>query len=149
MAESEQKKSQIIFMSGKEQALKALFSGPNSAFGYLAIGYASEDNGFLDPDKTDVSESGFQELTEVSSYQRIPLTLSGSTDKDEDTGKVLVKFSATLKETNITSSQNINQIAVVDSANIGADTKIYSATTFPTFTKTEESSITFVIGFRL
>lgn len=142
MANTE-KKSQIIFMNGKEIALKKLFNHDGGAFGYLAVGYSSQ-NGFVD-------ENDFKELTEVSTYERIPLYLyeSDPVDKDEDTGKVLVKFMATLKSSNIQESQNINQIAVVDSKNIGAETKYYSATTFPTFTKTSQSSITFVIGFRL
>lgn len=145
------KKSQIILMDGKERALKSLFYGENSAFGYLAIGYVSEDNGFEDPDgNTGAEEIGFNELEETNNYTRIPLELhSDPVDKDPDTGKVLVKFTATLNENNITESQKINQIAVVDSATIGADTHIYSATTFPTFTKTRESAITFVLGFRL
>lgn len=145
------KKGQVIFMDGKERALKALFTGDNSVFGYLAIGYVSEDNGFEDPDANNsASSSGFNELEETNGYHRIALSLhSDPVDKDPDTGKVLVKFTATLDENNLTESQNINQIAVVDSGTIGADTHFYSATTFPTFTKTRESSITFVIGFRL
>lgn len=145
------KKGQIIFMDGKERALKALFTGDNCAFGYLAVGYMAEDNGFEDPDgNNDASESGFNELEDTNNYKRIPLTLySDPVEKDGDTGKVLVKFTATLDENNLTDSQAINQIAVVDSATIGADTHVYSATTFPTFIKTRESAITFVIGFRL
>lgn len=148
-----EKKSQIIFMHGKEKALKSLFSGDNSAFGYLAIGYAKEDNGFIDPNSPGVAGTEFKELNEVANYQRIQLKLyntDGAPTRDVDTGKVLVKFTATLDENNITNSQTINQIAIVDSATANdADTKIYSATTFPDFTKTRDSSITFVIGFRL
>lgn len=149
------KKSQVIFMSGKEKALKALFSNSQGTaiFGYLAIGYGiDEENGFEDPDANNTAtESGFKELPETNDYHRIPLSLhSDPVEKDGDTGKVLVKFTATLDENNIKQPQNINQIAVVDNAKIlGADTKIYSATTFPTFQKTQDSSITFVIGFRL
>lgn len=141
-------------MKGKEKALKSLFSGDSAAFGYLAIGYEreKENNGFEDPDRNDgASETGFKELEQLNNYHRIPLQLhtDNPVDTDEDTGKVLVKFSATLDSNNLTDAQDINQIAVVDSGTIGADTEIYSATTFPTFTKTKDSSITFVIGFRL
>ena len=146
------KKGQVIFMDGKEIALKKLFNGNDGAFGYLAIGYAATDNGFEDPKASGQgTESGFQELEDINGYHRIQLSLyeTDPVDKDPDTGKVLVKFTATLDTENITQSQNINQIAVVDNASIGADTKMYSATTFPTFTKTGDSAITFVIGFRL
>lgn len=146
------KKSQVIFMSGKEKALTELFAGDNPVFGYLAIGNTSEENGFEDPGlNNNIIDTGFQELEETNGYTRIQLKLhtDNPVTTDEDTGKVLVKFSATLDENNIQNPQEINQIAVVDSGTIGADTKIYSATTFPTFTKTKDSSITFVIGFRL
>jgi len=146
------KKSQIIFMSGKEKALTELFAGDNPIFGYLAIGFASTENGFEDPGVNgEIQETGFYELEQTNGYNRIPLQLHSDNPVtvDEDTGKVLVKFSATLDENNIQNATNINQIAVVDSGTIGADTKIYSATTFPTFEKTQDSSITFVIGFRL
>ena len=150
------KSSQIIFMEGKEIALKKLFNGSDGGiFGYLAVGYDSEsDIGFTDPQIDDSASStgNFKELDEATlEYERIPLSLyeTEPVDKDTSTGKVLVKFKATLDTSNITKSQNINQIAVVDNKTIGADTKIYSATTFPTFTKTNNTAITFVIGFRL
>ena len=150
-----QKSSQVIFMDGKEIALKKLFDGKNGGvFGYLAIGYANTDNGFIDPKRGSSNEqntsNGFNEVTESQGYHRIPLELYATdpVDKDKDTGKVLVKFTATLDTENIQQSQPINQIAVVDNATIGADTKIYSASTFQTFVKTGESSITFIIGFR-
>lgn len=144
------KKSQIIFMDGKEIALNSLFTGDNCPFGYLAIGYTPEDNGFEEPDGQ--TANGFNELEETNGYQRIALQPHSETaQKDSSTGKVLVKFTATLDTNNIKKTQAINQIAVVDSqSSIGsADTKFYSATTFPTFMKTQDSSITFVIGFRL
>lgn len=151
------KKSQIIFMDGKEIALDSLFNGEDGAFGYLAIGYSSEDdNGFEDPKENPTAtniDPGFKEIniTNIPSYKRIALqAVSGSAEKDPDTGKVLKKYQAILDTDNISTSQNINQIAVVDSATPNdADTNIYSATTFPTFNKTSESSITFIIGFRL
>ena len=147
------KQNQLIFMEGKKKALERLFSGgENSVFGYLAVGYSSQDNGFEDPDAEESVESnGFNELEETNGYERIPLQLQpNGVDEDSSTGKVLVRFSATLTEDIIKSSQEINQIAVVDSKDVRAsDTKYYSATTFPTFTKSSESAITFVIGFRL
>lgn len=144
------KKSQIIFMDGKERALQALFDGEDSVFGYLAIGFAEIDNGFEDITE-EQTDNGFHELQFTNNYERIPLNAtSDPIEKDPETGKVLAKFAATLDEGNITVAQKINQIAVVDSKTVGdADTKYYSATTFPTFTKNQDSSITFVIGFRL
>ena len=143
-------KSQVIFMGGKELALKALFTEPN--FCYLAIGYASEGNGFEDTGSAKLEEiSGFQELEEINSYERIKLEVDTSSpvETDPDTGKVLVKFIATLPTSNIEQEQPINQLAIVDSKDINAETNVYSATTFPKFIKTKDSSITFVIGFRL
>lgn len=144
-----EKTNQIIFMDGKETALKKLFGETDSPFGYLAVGYAEADNGFREP--TTEQNNGFNEISATNlSYERIKLTaVSDGTTKDPDTGKVLVKFQATLNNDNINSHQNINQIAVVDRKDISEDTKYYCATTFPTFTKSDESSITFVIGFRL
>lgn len=140
-------KSQIIFMDGKEKALKSIFTNEqNFSFGYLAVGYSAENTGFQEPSET--STNGFNEL-QNSDYYRVPLQVYDSTEKDPDTGKVLVKFTATLDQNNIKVSQSINQIAIVDSATIGNDTHYYAATTFAKFTKSEESSITFVIGFRL
>lgn len=147
------KASQIIFTDGKEEALKALFNGDGATFGYLAVGYESENNGFEDPSiDENATETGFNELDDSYGYTRVPLTLydSNSIEKDPSTGKVLAKFSATLTENNITESQDINQIAIVNRADVGhADTKIYSATTFPPFTKNRDSAITFVIAFKL
>lgn len=144
------KKSQIIFMEGKERALKDLFS---RTFGYLAVGYVEDesDNGFEDPLENDeITKTGFNELGDANNYSRVPLELytADSVERDTSTGKVLVKFSATLDESNIQDPQSINQIAIVDSSNL-SEQNIYSATTFPKFTKTSNSSITFVIGFRL
>ena len=139
------KSSQIIFMDGKEEALKKLFDGKNDGvFGYLAIGYYDEnDNGFESVDD-------FKELEDTNGYHRIELSLSSDpVQKDESTGKVLVKFTGTLDSENIQQSQAINQLAIVDTKSIGANTNYYSASTFKTFTKTSESSITFVIGFRI
>lgn len=159
------KKNQIIFMDGKEEALKSLFgSGSNSAFPYLAIGYnPSQDNGFEDFSASEeegaqatygVYGNGFFELEETNGYtSRILLEdyPTDSVNKDESTGKVLKKFQATLNEDVLATATNINQIAIVNTATVGdvANTKFYSATTFKTFAKSSESTITFVIGFRL
>lgn len=144
------KQSQIIFVDGKEKALESLFSGDGSPFGFLAIGYAEQDNGFEEANAEQNKTNGFSEISSVNGYERIALTPSEEApDKDVDTGKVLVKFKATLPNENISVNQNINQIAVVDRQDISNDTVFYCATTFPTFTKSIESSITFVIGFRL
>lgn len=145
------KQSQIIFMNGKEKALKTLFS--ESTFGWLAVGYEPTDNGFEDPSiNTEISNSGFNELEEANGYTRAKLYLDEESpvSKDDSSGKVLVKFKATFDETNIMGNQNINQIAIVDNSTPGyADTNFYAATTFPTFQKSQDSSITFIVGFRL
>lgn len=139
------KKSQMFFTSGKEKALKEIFTGESPTFGYIALGYVQDasTNGFE-------SESDFQELEDVN-YERLPISLdtTSTTEVDTDTGKVLVKFTATLPNSIILDQKSINQIAVVDNKNIGANTTIYCATTFPTFTKTQDSSITFILGFRI
>ena len=141
------KNSQVVFADGKEVALKALFGSSN--FGYLALGYeSSEDNGFEDgQDRTD-SAKGFKELTneQDSSYERIALSYF-ETATDPDTSDVIVRFKATLPATNIT-GHSLNQMAVYDSAEIGTG-NMYSATTYPTFNKTQLSSITFVVGFKM
>lgn len=142
-------KSQIIFSKGKETAMKYLFG--TDGFGYLAIGYDSNNEGF--EDITDTQQTGgFVEISGDESYQRIPLEyMPEGTTFEQDTEKVLVKFKATLDYENIQNGQNINQIAIVnnsatDSAQV--DTDFYAATTFPTFVKNSLTSITFVIGFR-
>ena len=139
--------NQVIFLKGKEKALQILFDSNN--FGYLAIGYDPDDLGFEDSEDGDIISQGFLELDRtISNYSRIPLDFMSS-EKDPDTGKVLVKFSAELKATNINGNK-INQMAIVDSLDgTNADTTYFSATTFPTFNKTNNSSITFVIGMRL
>ena len=147
------KKSQIIFMEGKEKALDALFGDENATFGYLAIGFqdTSGQNGFEDPlaVQNNSTPNGFMEIQQES-YKRIKLEkVTDGVVRDPDSGKVLRKYQAVLENSNITQSQDINQIAVVDNQNIDAETTIYSATTFQTFNKTNESSITFVIGFRI
>lgn len=148
------KKSQIIFMEGKEKALDALFGNDDATFGYLAIGCKNEtdsQNGFEDPlvTQNDSTAIGFNEIQQES-YHRIKLQkVANGVERDPDSGKVLKKYQAVLDNENITQSQDINQIAVVDNQNTSSTTTIYSATTFQTFNKTNESSITFVIGFRL
>lgn len=139
-------KSQIIFMDGKERALKSLFTTESFNFSYLAVGYSGENNGFQEPE-SESSSNGFNEL-QNSDYYRVPLSLYGTPEKDPDTGKVLVRFAATLNEDNIKIAQSINQIAIVDSATID-NTHYYAAATFADFTKSEKSSITFIVGFRL
>lgn len=138
------KVNQMFFTAGKEEVLKKIFTGDNCPFGYVALGYVDSNNGFE-------SEEDFDEL-DVTDYSRIKLTLDNSSpvEVDTNTGKVLVKFKATLTTDNIKAEKLINQLAIVDSETINnANTKIYCATTFPTFNKTSDSSITFVLGFRL
>lgn len=139
------KSSQVIFLKGKEKALKSLFS---ETFCYLAIGYDPENLGFENSQDSTIEQNGFLELDEtLNEYNRIKMNVE-STDIDEDTGKVLVKLSATLNPTNIVGSK-INQMAIVDSSENTDEQTFFSATTFPVFNKTTNSSITFVIGMRL
>jgi hypothetical protein len=144
------KQDQIVFLEGKEIALKKLFSTSN--FGYLAIGSSeTTDNGFYNPPSTDPSDNGFHEISQINddaTYMRIPLVPLGATQIDKDTGKVLVKFSADLDIDNIQSDININQFAIVDSADVDSPTNIYAAATFSNIPKNNELAITFIIGFR-
>lgn len=141
--------NQVIFTKGKEAALKDLFS---NTFMYLALGYDPEEKGFEESVDNDIETQGFLELNNVeeSSYERIKLNvLSDQTTIDPETKKVLIKLQGTLPSTNIRGSR-INQMAIVDNKDsTPAQTTYFSASTFPTFNKTENSSITFVIGMRL
>lgn len=143
------KQDQIIFLDGKAEALKALFSENN--FGFLAIGSSeSTDNGFYNPD-TEEDDNGFHEISQVdddATYTRIPLVPFGTPEKDKDTGKVLCKFTADLDIDNIQSDIEINQFAIVDTSDVDSPTNYYSAATFPSIPKNNELAITFVIGFR-
>lgn len=142
------KKEQIVFMKGKEQGLKRLFSSEN--FGYLAIGRCEVegDNGFENP-LNDTDSNGFNEISRVnddSTYARIPLQIVNDTVEDRESGKVRVKFTADLDINNIVNGLRINQLAIVDSQDCtDPNTVIYAASTFPTFTKSEKIAITFLI----
>ena len=143
------RKDQIVFLDGKEEAMRTLFSSEH--FGYLAIGYTNPNNGFINPE-TDTDDIGFHEIsqtTDDATYLRIPLTPYGEAIKDLDNGKVLCKFSADLDIDNIQRNTPINQYAIVNSATPGdVNTRVYAASTFPTFTKNNKIAITFVVGFR-
>ena len=140
--------TQVIFLNGKEQAIKYLFTGSGTSFNYLALGYDSSASGFVDPSIETGASTNFDEI-DAPDYQRIELTYH-STDLEKDTGKVLVKFEGTLDYANIQASNSINQLAIVNNGVAGdvSNTDIYAATTFPTFTKNSTTSITFVVGFR-
>ena len=137
--------SQLIFMNGKEAALRTLFT---EKFCYIAIGFDSTENGFTDS-KDNILPDGFKEI-EQSTYNRIPLTYV-STEFDESNGKVLVKVKGELDYSNIKASTKINQLAVVDNQtpNDIANTIFYSATKFPSFEKNSQTAMTFVLGFKL
>lgn len=141
---------QIIFLDGKEGAIRALFSEKN--FGYLAIGSSeSTTNGFYNPVNADSDDNGFNEISQIdddATYLRIPLVPWGEAEKDTDTGKVLCKFTADLDIDNIQSDITINQFAVVDSADVNGPTTFYSAATFPSIPKNNKLAVTFVIGMR-
>lgn len=143
------KQDQIIFIDGKESAMRALFSEKN--FGYLAIGSTeTNENGFYNPE-SDEDDNGFHEISQIdddATYMRVPLVPFGDAQKDYDTGKVLCKFTADLDIDNIQSDVPINQFAIVDTSDVNAPTTLYSAATFTTIPKNNELAITFVIGFR-
>lgn len=145
--------SQLIFVKGKEKALDALFNGSSTdkpAFGYLAIGY-SDDIGFVDPgleeDSTQFVENNFNE---IEGSERLILTKATDSPVtiDTETGKVTVRYQAVLETGNI-NNQNINQIAVINNEEKTDTDQIYSATSFQTFYKTNQTSLTFVIAFQL
>lgn len=143
------KQNQIIFLDGKEIALKALLS---ETFGYLAIGYSEVNDGFQNPD-TDTGPTGFNEISVTKddpTYERIPLVPYGETVKDTSNGKVLCKFTADLDIENIQRHIPINQFAIVNTSTPNdVNTKIYAASTFTEFKKDNSIAITFVIGLRL
>lgn len=136
---------QIVYMNGKEKGLQRLFSQEN--FGYLAIGY-SDDPAFSNDD----NNNGFNEikLADEPTYTRVPLQLQGNTIKDNDTGKVSVKFTADLDIDNIQYGSQINQLAIVDSSDsTDPNTVHYAAAVFPKFTKNSDIAITFLIEMKI
>lgn len=140
--------SKIIFSDGKELAMKSLFDDTEArSFSWVALGYVSQDNGFEDSQNVGATGNKFSEITE-DSYSRIPLKFK-NTEKDSSTGKVTVFFEAELDYNNIRTTTSINQLAVVDNGDaLNANTKFYSATVFPEFSKNNQNAMTFVIGFR-
>lgn len=146
------KNHQIIFIDGKREGLKTLFNSAN--FGYLAIGYTKEDNGFKNPSSEESKDSsGFVEISknEVQSYERIKLEYVQDFDYiDYNQGRVTCRFTATLPTTNIIDNQEINQFAICDSMDpYDANTNFYCAATFPTFTKNSNLEISFTIDLGL
>ena len=141
------KQSNIIFMEGKEKVLEKLFS--STEFGYLAVGYNSSNdtNGFINVDtENETSVNGFYEITEDSTYQRVPLSFHSILSKDEDNGKVTAKFTAELDVDNIINNIPINQIAIVDSSEKNdASTTFFAAAVTEDFTKSEKLALVFVI----
>lgn len=142
------KKSNIIFMEGKEKILQKLFD--SDSFGFLAVGYNSspdDTNGFINVDQDDeTSDRGFNEIEEAT-YQRVPLSFHSITSKDEDNGTVTAKFTAELDLDNVINNVPINQIAIVDSSdkNNKANTTYFAAAVTETFTKSEKLALVFVI----
>ena len=141
------KQSNIIFMEGKEKVLEKLFS--STEFGYLAVGYNSSNdtNGFINIDtENETSVNGFYEITEDSTYQRVPLSFHSILSRDEDNGKVTAKFTAELDVDNIINNIPINQIAIVDSSEKNdASTTFFAAAVTEDFTKSEKLALVFVI----
>lgn len=141
------KQSNIIFMEGKEKVLEKLFS--STEFGYLAVGYNSSNdtNGFINVDtENETSVNGFYEITEDSTYQRVPLSFHSILSRDEDNGRVTAKFTAELDVDNIINNIPINQIAIVDSSEKNdASTTFFAAAVTEDFTKSEKLALVFVI----
>ncbi len=156
------KYNQLVFLDGKEKALDALFVGgvggsSNPAvFGYLAIGYNEDITGFEDPANDEVEEDspsnygGFKEIKGAKGYtERIPLSPSSiPPTKDIETGQIIKKYEAELPA-NVITNQLINQFAICDNKDIDGPTQFYSAATFNQFLKTDSTSITFIIGFKI
>ena len=141
------KQSNIIFAEGKEKLLQKIFDSSN--FGYLAVGYnqnTGDTNGFInvDPDQ-ESQDNGFYEITEDSTYKRVPLSFHSILNKD-DNGKVTAKFTAELDLDNIINNMPINQIAIVDSSEkTNASTTFFAAAVTETFVKSEKLALVFVI----
>lgn len=139
------KQDQIIFLKGKEKALKSLFSEGN--FGYLALGYREKDNGFMN--ETATTSNGFSEITEPT-YQRVKLTPLSDVVMDETNGKVTIRLVADIDSNNIISHTIINQMAIVDNASKShANTVFYCAATFSDFPKSEQTALGFDIEIKL
>lgn len=157
------KYNQLVFLKGKEKALDALFLGKSDgavsippAFGYLALGYneTTTDNGFEDPDADPNASStvdkygGFQEITDDENYSRVQLTSGGDVVYDTENNQVIKKYEAEILASN--TQHAINQFAICDNGDKNnEDTVIYSAASFNTFQKTSDTSITFIIGFKI
>ncbi len=141
------KQNNIIFLEGKEKILEKLFSA--TEFGYLAVGYNSSNdtNGFINVEPDDeTNTNGFYEISEDSTYQRVPLSFQSIINKDEDNGKVTAKFTAELDLDNIINNVPINQIAIVDSSEKGdASTTFFAAAVTEDFIKNEKLALVFVI----
>lgn len=141
------KQSNIIFLDGKEKVLQKLFD--STGFGYLAVGYNSsgDTNGFINVDPEDeTSTNGFYEISDDSTYTRVPLSFHSIINKDEDNGKVTAKFTAELGLDNIINNVPINQIAIVDSSEKNdASTTFFAAAVTEDFTKSEKLALVFVI----
>lgn len=148
------KSNQLTFLKGKESALKTLFKAYESSditsFGYLAIGYDVENTGFEDKVDGTNEEKGFKEINsnQDPTYERIALTFLDSSI-DPDTSKARARFTATLPPESIV-GHTINQFAVVNTSQANdPDTIIYSASNFPPFSKTNTSSLTFLVTFKM
>ena len=140
--------SKIIFSEGKELAMKGMFdTSETHSFPWIALGHVNNNNGFEDTQNPGAAGNHFEEISDET-YSRIPLKYK-STDIDTDSGKVTVLFEAQLDYQNISTTHSINQLAVVDNGQANsANTKFYSATVFPEFSKNSQNAMTFVIGFR-
>lgn len=149
MTTTDTKQDNIIFIDGKEQGLKTLFSNAN--FGYLALGHNSETeatNGFVNVEDGGANTSnGFYEISGDSTYQRVPLVVSQDSIKNYDNGEVTVKFTAEFDVDNIVSGININQLAIVDSQtpNDPSTTFYAAAVCNDGFNKSDQLALVFVI----
>lgn len=141
------KQNNIIFLEGKEKILQRFFS--STEFGYLAVGYnkSNDTNGFINTDpKNETQTNGFYEISEDSTYERVPLNFHSIINKNEETGKVTAKFTAELDVDNIINNIPINQIAIVDSSERNnASTTFFAAAVTEEFVKSEKLALVFVI----
>lgn len=151
MSTLDTKQDNIIFMDGKAKGLQILFSQEN--FGYLALGCnkSNDTNGFKNTeDGAELTENGFYEISheDDTTYQRAPLhVVEQGTYKNPDNGEVTVKFMAEFDIDNIINGLDINQLAIVDSADCEDATSTFYAAAVcdDNFNKSEQLAIVFII----
>jgi hypothetical protein len=150
---------QILPPAGRYQAIIDMFR-TDGGFGYAALGYMQNDNGFNIDDHA--NNYGFKELlvTQVDGYDDRPqLQLYDGNDAIslDPNGKVIVNFEVELDTETIVPKQGssteyitINQIAIVNNAETNSDNStILLAATFTNFRKTPDIAISFILEVKM